>query len=138
VTGRQVFAALIAIALATAVLPPLAALTVNKRRVGRCERDAAALAARLRALPAPADSRAVSCTGGRLPEAGSTSAQPWVGTPRDATAALDGLAVPPDPWGNCYLVGSGWVLSAGPNGIVDTPFGVDRAQGDDVGVKISR
>jgi type II secretory pathway pseudopilin PulG len=43
---------------------------------------------------------------------------------------IDDAAAQPDPWGNAYLVnvaalpsaGTVWVLSAGPDGIVQTPF----------------
>ena len=49
-------------------------------------------------------------------------------------------AIPTDPWGNAYLakVGPGestasWVISAGPDGILQTPFAAagDGASGDD-------
>ena len=48
-------------------------------------------------------------------------------------------AIAPDPWGNAFLVhvgsgpeGSRWVISAGPDGILQTPAsGGDRAGGDD-------
>lgn len=50
--------------------------------------------------------------------------------------------VGPDPWGNAFLVNLDglmqrdehtWILSAGPNGIVDTPANSDEVRGDDVG-----
>jgi type II secretory pathway pseudopilin PulG len=48
-------------------------------------------------------------------------------------------AIAPDPWGNAFLVNVGsspggprWVVSAGPDGILQTPLsGADRAAGDD-------
>jgi len=57
---------------------------------------------------------------------------------------------PPDPWGNKYIVNvvnfansnPVWVLSAGPNGVVDTSVNssslndVGGANGDDIGVRI--
>jgi hypothetical protein len=69
-----------------------------------------------------------------------------------SAAHLD-LTLSPDPWGNHYLIhppaGPGaphradiarWVLSAGPNGILDTPFrqAPERAGlgGDDIGVRL--
>jgi type II secretory pathway pseudopilin PulG len=65
----------------------------------------------------------------------------WGGT---ATFSLLRALKPPpaiaaDPWGNAFLVnvGSGagaprWVVSAGPDGILQTPLsGADRAAGDD-------
>jgi general secretion pathway protein G len=50
-----------------------------------------------------------------------------------------------DPWGNAYLVnawgfaGGGAVcaLSAGPNGIIETPAGAATPQGDDIGVVLT-
>ena len=42
-----------------------------------------------------------------------------------------GEEAPTDPWGRCFLVNlagvsradtSVWVLSAGPNGVIDTPY----------------
>ncbi len=48
----------------------------------------------------------------------------------------------PDPWGNAYVVassgfrsGTAWVLSAGPNGIVETDASSRELGGDDVGVR---
>ena len=45
-----------------------------------------------------------------------------------------------DPWGNRYLVSTAWVISAGPNGVLETPCvaaGRDaRMVGDDVGVSV--
>lgn len=47
-----------------------------------------------------------------------------------------------DPWGSAYFInannltsgGTVWILSAGPNGIVDTPVSAAALQGDDVGI----
>jgi len=50
--------------------------------------------------------------------------------------------VEPDPWGHAYLVNTGgyhnsrervWILSAGPNGIVETPLQSSALRGDDIG-----
>jgi len=71
-----------------------------------------------------------------------------------ASAAHLDLPIAPDPWGNHYLIYPSpaeqdkahrpaiarWVLTAGPNGIVDTPFrqAPDAAAlgGDDIGVRL--
>ena len=53
---------------------------------------------------------------------------------------LDDPEETPDPWGNSYLVkvsagGAGlWLISAGPNGLIETPFDVpaDGTRGDDI------
>ncbi len=51
-------------------------------------------------------------------------------------------AVDPDPWGNAYLVNCHgfhdsreriWILSAGANGIVETPPQCSETRGDDIG-----
>jgi hypothetical protein len=48
----------------------------------------------------------------------------------------------PDPWRNAYLVNVGakgtvWIVSAGPNGVVETPFeGASSARGDDVAARV--
>ena len=153
-SGRPVLGALAVIVLMTAVLPPAAAWTVNRHRVVRASRDVSALAARMRALgpqfrPLAADVD-VLCGPGRMPVAISVETQPWVNAPHASVAAiLDDDRVPADPWGNCYVVnpaatandrrGGIWILSAGPNGILETPFSALSAGalgGDDVGVKI--
>lgn len=50
-----------------------------------------------------------------------------------------------DPWGNSYItnadafrnnIGAIWILSAGPNGIVDTPANSDLVNGDDIGLRL--
>lgn len=70
--------------------------------------------------------------------------------PRAALVAVGGdrHALSADPWGNCYVVNLAaiaagepaivWVLSAGPNGIIDTPFVVASGTpaGDDVGARV--
>lgn len=53
--------------------------------------------------------------------------------------------VTPDPWGNAYVLNAGvfpidggvvWLISAGPNGQIDTPSNSETIQGDDVGTRI--
>jgi type II secretory pathway pseudopilin PulG len=50
--------------------------------------------------------------------------------------------IEPDPWGNAYLMNSEalfndkerkWILSAGPNGVVDTSAESPETRGDDIG-----
>jgi general secretion pathway protein G len=70
--------------------------------------------------------------------------------PSDEEAVWKGpylLSVEADPWGNAYVVnahaiGNGiketaWVLSPGPNGILETPAAGDALMGDDVGVAMN-
>lgn len=47
-----------------------------------------------------------------------------------------------DPWGNAYIMNPGsfdaggvvWILSAGPNGSVETPMSANTLLGDDIGI----
>ncbi|MCX7770292.1 MAG: type II secretion system protein GspG [Proteobacteria bacterium] len=50
----------------------------------------------------------------------------------------------PDPWGNSYIIDVAslgtpnpvWILSAGPNGKVETPRNAQSVQGDDIGIRL--
>jgi general secretion pathway protein G len=53
--------------------------------------------------------------------------------------------VTPDPWGNAYVINANgfpvqgrqvWLISAGPDGKIDTPSNSETIQGDDVGTRI--
>lgn len=70
--------------------------------------------------------------------------------PSEEGAAWKGpylLSIEADPWGNAYVVnahaiGTGtkevaWVLSPGPNGILETPAASDTLLGDDVGIAMN-
>jgi type II secretory pathway pseudopilin PulG len=149
-SGRQVLAALLAIVVATAVVPPALAWIVNRRRVAEARAGEAAIRAQLlsygseiRNLP-PGTS--VFCGDGAMPTAAS-AARPWLQGPRGRSDAMPHVMLPPDPWGNCYVVrlpaegtpgGAGfWVLSAGTNGIVETDFArPDETAGDDILLRI--
>jgi len=152
-TGRTLLASLVAIVVSTAVLPPAAAWAVNRRRVSRASTDVAALSLRLQGRDADlrrlAVASAVLFGPGAMPVADSAAAQPWVSSPRARLSLVvgdDGLAA--DPWGNCYVVNVAalaaparatlWLLSAGPNGIIETPFSSASGVpgGDDVGMVV--
>lgn len=153
-TGGRVLATLIVIFLATTVAPPTAAWAVNRHRLGRAAADVAAIAERLRvAEGGPRNGvplGGVLLGPGRMPATDTPAANRWGMAPRGSLAAAVGanVPVPIDPWGNCYIsnveagaVGSPttvWVLSAGPNGVVDTPFlsSAPNPAGDDVAVRI--
>jgi hypothetical protein len=148
-TGKQVLASGVAIVFATAILPPAAAWLVNRQRVQRAEREVAALADRLAARPlelARARGTALVLSGsGRVPAAENGDVRMWVTAPRAAlTIVLSGADPPPDPWGNAYLAALAdrarqepavRVLSAGPNGVIDTPFD-GSPQGDDLATSV--
>jgi len=154
-TGRHVLATLGLIVLATAVLPPGAAWLVNRSRVSLASDEVTAIAETLRhaesQLRDMARTADVLFGPGRVPLVEAPTARPWATAPR---AALDGVlgdrrSLSADPWGNCYLVNlpaitasepaAFSVLSAGPNGIIETPFLTLPHQllaGDDVGARV--
>lgn len=153
-TGRRLLATLGFILLATAVLPPAAAWGVNRSRVRHASAEAASIAETLRHLEPELRDAArgadVLCGPGRLPLAQTPAARRWVTAPRAELAGLvgDRHEWSADPWGNCYVanlvaITAGesavvWVLSAGPNGIIDTPFvaASGTPAGDDVGMRV--
>lgn len=148
-SGRQLGAALILIALLAFVLPASAARLVHAARLERARAAAEALAGRLRSqdeiLRTAAAAGAVLVGSGTSPR---LQPGPWRTAPFQALdPLLPSARMEPDPWGNQYLVNTSglvrgatvWVLSAGPNGIVDTPFdapGGSQPAGDDVGARI--
>lgn len=147
-TGRRVVTTLLFVATATAVVPPALAGAVHRRRVSRAETDVADIASRIRgaetALQNVGKTVEVLCGSGAMPRALTDAARRWIDAPRGALAAAvgDRESIPIDPWGNCYVVKlatavaehrtPGLVLSAGPNGIIETPFSADAPLGNDV------
>jgi hypothetical protein len=149
---RQTAAAVSALLVLAFVVPAVTAAIVNGRRVraaweaaGRLAReiegclpaDRAGEGGRIAVLAGPGlppRARDAAWTAGRLEALPATCA----GRP------LSDLR--PDPWENRYVVdvpavrspgARGWVLSAGPNGIIETPFPVASGpEGDDVGVRV--
>ena len=153
-TGRRVLVTLVLVVLATAVIPPASAWVVHQRRLRRALADLNLMADRLRhadpQLRRLSQAVDVLCGPGRVPVA-AAGAGPWAVAPRGALAAVfaEPESVPIDPWGNCYLVNltalagvepaAVWIFSAGPNGIVETPFvarGSAMPAGNDLGVRI--
>lgn len=144
-SGGQLLLALVVIAIATVVVPPAAAWRLNQFRIAQTRERAAQAAERLRkdsarlaTYPRGVD---VACGPGRLPKIETPGVQDeWI---RGAVIApqLFGAGMPTDGWGRCFLMNIGewpyggriWILSAGPNGIVDTPFGSATLAGDDIG-----
>lgn len=165
-TGTRVLNTLAFVLLATAVLPPAAAWGVNRSRVRVASAEVARIAEMLRrAEPELRDvvhGAEVLCGPGRVPLTNTRAAQRWVTAPRAALAPVapvaplaplanvagDRRTLAADPWGNCYVVNLAaiaaggrstlWVLSAGPNGIIDTPFVTESETpaGDDVGIRV--
>jgi len=135
VRGGQVVLVLLLAVLATAVLPPAGAWWLNARRVAETTDRLVSAEGRV----TPAARRTVVCGPGRLPPVDTRFAGPthvaWV------SAALInpepfGAGMPTDAWGRCFLLTDRWLLSAGPNGIVDTPFEATQVVGDDIGRRL--
>lgn len=137
--------ALLAVIVALAfVLPYVAVRTLHVRRlqaaddVTRSLADRVSEALRSDAAVLPAGTQVLSGPGDRP----RSPDERWIAV---ALLPLSRLlptdpAVPQDPWGNAYLVrldAGGrrpvWVVSAGPDGVLQTPFAgsVERASGDD-------
>lgn len=126
------------------VLPYLAVSTLHSRRLQAADDTTRALAIlvrdALRADPTATPPGTQVLTGpGDRPRAAD---ERWSAVAMLPVSRVIGTSpgVSPDPWGNAYLVmlGSGsngplWVVSAGPDGILQTPFAgvADSASGDD-------
>ena len=134
--------ALVAIAVLSLVLPYTGVRAMHARRLAAADGHARMMLAALSA-PAVLPSRSspdVLIGPGALPRFTDPA---WS---RASTVPLEPLVpavrVEPDPWGNAYLVRI-WrhdghetmaVLSAGPDGIVQTPFDARTPSGDDRGI----
>jgi len=141
VSGRQLAGALIAIALLTFVLPPLASWQVNVSRVNRAHDEAKHIAE----LAVRDDGTTTGIGPGvkrvsPLVLAGPGAAPKFAdGSNWPEQRATSALSAQPDPWGNHYLVvmptqdnNAAIVVSAGPNGVVETQFGATTAAEDDI------
>ena len=127
-TMARVAGALGVIFILALVLPYVAVRTLHQRRLDLADRQlesiAADLSARLGSNPsaAPGGTQVLAGTGLR-PVANDDV---W-NTARAFPLARVTGEVGPDPWGNAYLVnvadrGRMWIISAGPDGILQTPF----------------
>jgi hypothetical protein len=158
ISGRQLIGALIGIVFATAVLPPAAAWTLNRTRVAQTDARATAALERLRSngdvLAGLMAHDGVICGPGRVPdrEPATASARSGASYPahvawlREAQIAPVpfGAGMPTDAWGRCFLLtahelstgGPVWLISAGPNGLIDTPPNALALGGDDIGGRL--
>lgn len=152
ISGLQLLLALVAITLATVVVPPATAWWLNQSRIEQTQERVAAAAGRLRTSDAfLRPSAAVLCGPGRLPDPvpAAAASQPallethasWLSGAVSAPGAF-GEGMPTDAWGRCFLIDAGaatrglrvWIVSAGPNGLVETAQGAPALGGDDIGV----
>ena len=145
-SNRNVAAGVGIIVLMTAVVPPAGAHALATWRISRTtdlvNAAAAALATDKPALHDAARGADVVAGAGRLPRA-AQHARGWIRSPVNARAAFAGQW-PTDAWGRCYLLnmrqlsetGSALLLSAGPNGEIDTPIDATAPHGDDIAATV--
>jgi hypothetical protein len=139
--------AAIAVFIVTVSLPAAAAWQLNTRRVRQTQELLTAVAASIRmeidALSAGPQANEIIRSSGRLPFPSDGAAGEWA---RRAVRSPEsfGNREGPDAWGRCLFLDLEslqpgkhvWVLSAGPNMVVETPPGSDVLRGDDIGLLI--
>jgi hypothetical protein len=138
-TTRQLAGALLAIALLALVVPPVMASRLNAARVERAREGVAHLAMLVASRDVVADAQErLLTTGGSRPV---VAADGWDLASARPLDAAGGTAPDGDPWGNRYIVwlsgrdgARGFVLSAGPNGQINTDLRDGRVTpaGDDL------
>ena len=140
--GRRVAGTIALLLMFTAVLPPAAAYGLARWRIAKAlelaETAAPLLAERSDELRQLAGRQGVLCGPGRLPRA-EPVAFSWIESPVSAGASFAEVW-PQDPWGRCYLLDlrgvldgrGGLLISAGPNGTIDTPASAQAPLGDDI------
>lgn len=142
----RVATALAGILLLAIAVPYAAVVTLHHTRLERADRDMATLAAWVERSVAESGTNSLGDTElleGPGPRAVSRDER-WNtarAMPLTRLARQGAGVLPSDPWGNAYLVlitdgpggGAARVLSAGPNGIIETPFALEpsTAAGDD-------
>jgi len=123
------------------VVPAVVAVRLNRTRVERAERDVRAIADALRRegrVPG-VDGVEVLVGPGAEPQVRQAAWRSRTGHPLEGRTA--GLPLTPDPWGNQYIAlasaDSLLLVSAGPNGVIDSSFitGVSDVRGDDVALR---
>lgn len=151
-SARVLAFALIVIGVLAFIFPPTVASWIQQRRVTRAVTQVQALAqaiaadaaSKLSTRPELVDVELLIGPGDAVIEAGDRA---WIDSraaPLRASVAAPDTILAPDPWLRALLVNIGarkrggpiWVLSAGPNGIVETPFLSSAPAGDDVAVRV--
>ena len=143
VVAERVLALSLLAIVALAAAPFAVATVFSARRISAAQADTERLAGALRGAGANDAETRVLIGAGNLPVA--LAQQEWLRGPsaplRESPGSREG-EVPVDPWRNAYLANIGargpvWVLSAGANGEIETPFdGATAPAGDDVAHRV--
>jgi hypothetical protein len=131
-TMPRVAGALAVILVLAIVVPYLAVRRLHERRLVAADAQAQALADAVRpwlTRPALAAASGVLLLSGAGTQPRAVDDR-WTGASMPLSLVLRGTQAGPDPWGNAFIViavgaganRAGWVLSAGPDGIIETPF----------------
>jgi type II secretory pathway pseudopilin PulG len=148
---RGLTLALATIALLAFIFPSAVAARLQRARVSRAEAQVQAVADRLHAagleaMAATLKAQGIAVLTGPGDPIVEATDRAWITSrqaPLQSYLALPVDAVTPDPWLRALQIDVGarehggrvWVLSAGPNGIIETPFDVAASNGpsgDDV------
>ena len=159
-SGVRLLQALAAILVLAVVAPPGLATMVNRSRIDRAQAEVRRLADALQDAGLPGGARgrqADDLLGGPGNTPKTPDTRQWVEGRVGSLGDYVSQQVRSDPRGNRYLVNAGalqtseaeeastglralWVLSAGPNGLVETPFSAPAVSavvgGDDIGARI--
>ena len=159
-SGVRLLQALAGILVLAVLAPPGVATLVNRSRIDRAQETVRGLAEVLRATGLVDRARGQAADDvlggpGNAPEA--PGVRQWVDGRVGSLTDYVSLPIRSDPWGNRYMVNIGvtrtreadgasteppalWVLSAGPNGLVETRYAAPAVSavvgGDDVGARI--
>lgn len=142
ITPRLLAASITAIAL-LAGAPFLIGSVMSSRRLEEARARSAAIAAALRDGGRQRQHAEVLVGPGTIPRFAAGSG--WEQRPSAPLESMLDAARRPrlddDPWRNAYVINAGAagpmrVLSAGPNGMVETPFEAPSVAGDDVAVTV--
>lgn len=150
-TGRQTAGIVLTSLLATLVIPPTGAWLLNARRieetVRRVDAGAAAVARGRVVNDMASGGPAIVCGDGRIPDISENTVrarsgdvdlsthEAWLTAVRPAQQ-VPGASLQADAWGRCLLVRlqptPALVVSAGPNGIIETLISATVPGGDDI------
>ena len=131
-TWPRVTALLVVLFVLAFALPYTAVTALHKKRLRAADEGTRGIAQRLKMILGdgiPAGTEVLAGPGDR-PVVNDERWNSATSVPLARVLPGVDLAAHPDPWGNAYLVnvaaissaGTVWVLSAGPDGIVQTPF----------------